>query len=88
MFLDNVAYLERKYVLSRQKNEIAKVKNIAQPWGKKEFGHKTSIWKSNNFLLELKICIVYGPSCNYKSNSGSLCYLCKHDALSCLFYIL
>ena len=87
MFLDNVAYLERKYVLSRQKNEIAKVKNIAQPWGKKEFGHKTSIWKSNNFLLELKIRIVYGPSCNYKSNSGSLCYLCKHDALSCLFYI-
>ena len=31
MFLDNVAYLERKSVLSRQKNEIAKVKNIAQP---------------------------------------------------------
>ena len=29
MFFDNVAYLERKYVVCRQKNEIAKVKNIA-----------------------------------------------------------
>ena len=61
MFLDNVAYLERKYVLSRQKNGIAKVKNIAQPWGKKEFGHKLLFESQITFCLNSRFVLYMGP---------------------------